>query len=209
MMKNIYVIVVAGGSSSRMDGINKLLITIDGVALIEKTVSRFLIDDISGIIVVSSDKNVIEKVQSFEKVMGIAPAGRSRSESVKNGLTLVPDGSFVMIHDGARPFVSDLTLNKCVSEALKGNSFVVGVYSTDTVKLVEDDDIVRTVDRSKVFLAHTPQGFLTDEIRKAYESGLEGTDDSYVMESFGIKVKAIEGNRDNIKITTKADLRYL
>ncbi len=208
-MKNIYVIVVAGGSSTRMDGINKLLIDVDGNTLIEKTVSKFLMDGISGIIVVSSDENVIDKVKSFDKVIGIAPAGGDRSESVKNGLEFVPNDSFVMVHDGARPFISDATLHKCLLEARKGNNFIVGTYSTDTVKIVEEGLVVKTVERSKVFLAHTPQGFLTDELKRAYESGISGTDDSYIIEMFGGSVKVIEGNRDNIKITTRDDLRYL
>ncbi len=208
-MRKIYVIVVAGGSSSRMDGIDKLLVDIAGMSVIEKTISSFLANDIYGIILVSSNEKIIEKAKLFEKVVGIAPAGDTRSESVKNGLRFVEDGSYVMIHDGARPFLSNDTLDKCIAEAKEGNAFVVGVYSKDTVKYVEDGYVSNTIDRSKVFLAHTPQGFLTDDIKKAYEMGYTGTDDSFVFESFGGKVKAIEGNATNIKITTREDLRYL
>ncbi len=208
-MKKIYVIIVAGGSSSRMKGLNKLLLDVSGKSLIETTVSRFMRDDIDGIFLVSSDENIIEKVKPYKKVMGIAPAGGERSESVINGLKLVPSDSFVMIHDGARPFVSDETIEKCIVEAKKGTSFVVGVYSNDTVKYVEDGVVKETIDRRNVFLAHTPQGFPVEELRAAYKAGLTGTDDAYVMERYGVKVKAVEGNRDNVKITTREDLRYL
>ena len=151
------------------------------------------------------------KRYNFKKVIAIIHGGATRSESVRNCLKLVdPSYGVVLIHDGARPFVGQHTIEACIRAARKFGASLAAVPEIDTVKIADAKSFVkRTVDRKKVFRAQTPQVFRWDVIMKAYGAGPKKrvTDDSSLAEDRGIKVKIVMGSYRNIKITTREDLK--
>ncbi|MEG0180994.1 MAG: 2-C-methyl-D-erythritol 4-phosphate cytidylyltransferase [Peptostreptococcaceae bacterium] len=213
------VIIVAAGKGSRMKSdINKQFLKLGDREVIAHTIGKFYknknIDEI--IIVVKEDeKEFVEKkiISKFGyKNIKIAIGGNERQDSVYNGLKQVrQDCKIVLIHDGARPFVNEETINNCIKYTKKYDSTVVGVPVKDTIKIVDEDNNVSvTPNRSKLWSIQTPQSFKYDLILKAHERAKEdnyyGTDDSMLMEYSGYIVKVIEGNYNNIKITTQEDL---
>ena len=213
------VVIVAAGSGSRMNmGINKQFIKLNNKEIIAYTIEKFYkhynIQDIVVVIkkeeVEFFNKEIIEKYK-FENIK-IAFGGNERQDSVYNGLkSLDSRCDIALIHDGARPFVSEETVNKSIQEAQNYKAVVVGVPVKDTIKVVNDNnDIVDTPDRSKLWSVQTPQTFDYNILLKSYEDAFKhnfyGTDDAMLVERIGYKVKIIEGSYNNIKITTQEDL---
>ena len=213
------VIIVAAGSGSRMNmGINKQFIKLKDKEIIVYTLEKFYkhknIDEI--VVVVKEEeaeffKNEIIDKYNFENIK-IAYGGKERQNSVYNGLKMLDDKcDIVLVHDGARPFISEKLIDSCIEEAKNHNAVVVGVPVKDTIKVInEDNDIVETPERSKLWAVQTPQTFNYDILVKSYEDAFEnefyGTDDAMLVERIGYKVKMIEGSYNNIKITTQEDL---
>ena len=213
------VIIVAAGSGSRMNmGINKQFIKLKDKEIIVYTLEKFYkhknIDEI--VVVVKEEeaeffKNEIIDKYNFENIK-IAYGGKERQNSVYNGLKMLDDKcDIVLVHDGARPFISKSLIDNCIEEAKNHNAVVVGVPVKDTIKVInEDNDIVDTPERSKLWAVQTPQTFNYDILVKSYEDAFEnefyGTDDAMLVERIGYKVKMIEGSYNNIKITTQEDL---
>ena len=213
------VIIVAAGSGSRMNmGINKQFIKLKDKEIIVYTLEKFYkhknIDEI--VVVVKEEeaeffKNEIIDKYNFENIK-IAYGGKERQNSVYNGLKMLDDKcDIVLVHDGARPFISENLIDNCIEEAKNHNAVVVGVPVKDTIKVInEDNDIVETPERSKLWAVQTPQTFNYDILVKSYEDAFEnefyGTDDAMLVERIGYKVKMIEGSYNNIKITTQEDL---
>ena len=146
--------------------------------------------------------------------VSFALAGETRQGSVMNGLAAVPDGfELVAIHDGARPLIQVESIEECLS-ALRGDTSLDGAICAarcvDTLKLVEDGDIVATPDRSFYWMAQTPQCFRASVIVSAHRAALRddyvGTDDASLVERLGGRVRCIESPRDNIKVTLPEDL---
>lgn len=213
----IPVIIVAAGSSTRMQGINKQFMPILGVPVIARTLMKFnLCADISKIIVVTSrdcicDMQLICEKYMINKLCDIVEGGSNRHESVMNGIARLDiTDTKVLIHDGARPFVETRTISEVVS-ALNGFDAALCVNKiNDTVKMVSADGIVQsTVDRSTLYAAQTPQGVDIKKYKDACDS-IENvdlfTDDASIMEASGFKVKAVVGSGKNIKITTPDDI---
>ena len=210
------VIIVAGGSGSRMNmNINKQFIKINEKEVIAHTIDKFYkneyIDEI--ILVVKEDEidyfkeNIIKKYGY--KNIKIALGGKERQDSVYNGLKIVDKNcDMVLVHDGARPFVSKEIIKKAVTETKKAR--VIGVRVKDTIKVVNNNEIISTPNRNTLWAIQTPQTFKYDLLKiaykKAYEENFYGTDDSSLVENLGEKVNIIEGSYENIKITTKEDL---
>lgn len=149
----------------------------------------------------------------LRKVAAVVVGGRTRAESVRNCLALL-DRSYgiVLIHDAARPFIDSATITASVRMAARYGGCIVAVPENDTIKEAGKDLVIRrTLDRSRIYRAQTPQVFRRDLIDKAY--GLLArkksvvTDDSSLVEMLGEKVRILEGSYCNIKITTKADLQ--
>ena len=205
----IYTIITSGGNSTRF-GSNKLLEKIGELSVIETTISKFL--DISDVIIIPSQKEVQEhilKSKLYSKKIIFAPAGETRQQSVYSGLQMCGDNGIVLIHDGARPFISKDVILKIINETKIHKASVAGIYAIDTIKEAEDGFIIKTLNRSKIFQAHTPQAFeagLIKKIHEKYKNDFNFTDDSSMAENFGIKVKIVEDLKSNIKITTKDDL---
>lgn len=213
----IPVIIVAAGSSTRMQGINKQFMNILGVPVIARTLMAFdSCPDISKIILVASKNHICDMQLLCEKYMvskvsDIVEGGSNRHESVMHGIAMLgSDDNAVLIHDGARPFVETKTISEVVL-ALKNFDAAVCVSKiNDTVKKVSEDGFVTsTVDRSMLYSAQTPQGVDVKKYKTACENTVDidlFTDDVSIMEAAGYKVKAIVCSNKNIKITTPDDI---
>ena len=213
------VVIVAAGSGSRMKmNINKQFIKLNDKEIIAHTIEKFYnhknIDEI--VVVIKEEegsyfKNGILNKYNFNNIK-IAFGGNERQDSVYNGLKALNENcEIVLIHDGARPFVSDQIINSCIEEAKNHNAVVVGVPVKDTIKVInENNDIVDTPERSNLWAVQTPQTFNYDILVKSYEDafkgGFYGTDDAMLVERIGYRVKMIEGSYNNIKITTPEDI---
>jgi 2-C-methyl-D-erythritol 4-phosphate cytidylyltransferase len=167
-------------------------------------------------IIVASERSCAGKFREmvkryrFRKVSGIVIGGKTRFESVKNCLAKIePLCDIVIVHDGARPFIDGACLSESVKLARKYGACIVGVWETDTVKLVNSSLVIKkTLDRARIFRAQTPQTFRRDVIKRAYElKGAAGiTDDAGLVERLGKQVRVLAGSYRNIKITTKEDI---
>ncbi len=213
----IPVIIVAAGSSSRMQGINKQFMPILGVPVIARTLMAFeKCADISKIIIVTAQDSVLDMQTVCEKYMitkltDIVVGGANRHQSVINGINALDKKDLqVLIHDGARPFVDAATISE-VAHALNAYDAALCVSKiNDTVKKVNaDGKVMATVDRSMLYSAQTPQGINVKEYLLACESVSDAdsfTDDVSIMEATGYNVKAIISSGKNIKITTPDDI---
>lgn len=213
------VVIVAAGTGSRMKmGINKQFIKLENKEIIAYTIEQFKnnenIDDIVVVIKEEEkeffDREIVEKYK-FDKIK-IAFGGKERQDSVYNGLKLLDERCrVVLIHDGARPFVSNEIIAKSIEEAKECKAVVVGVPVKDTIKVVDNNNnISQTPDRNTLWAVQTPQTFDYKILLKSYEDAFKerfyGTDDAMLVERIGYKVKMIEGSYNNIKITTQEDL---
>lgn len=213
------VVIVAAGTGSRMNmGINKQFIKLEGKEIIAYTIEKFYnnsnIEDI--VVVVKEDESEFFKKDILDKYnfknIKIAYGGKERQDSVYNGLKLLDEKcDVVLIHDGARPFVSDKIIDKSIEEAKEHKAIVVGVPVKDTIKVIDNDkNIVDTPNRSVLWAVQTPQTFdyniLIDAYKDAFKNKFYGTDDAMLVERIGYKVKMLEGSYNNIKITTQEDL---
>ena len=213
------VVIVAAGTGSRMNmGINKQFIKLEGKEIIAYTIEKFYnnsnIEDI--VVVVKEDESEFFKKEILDKYnfknVKIAYVGKERQDSVYNGLKLLDEKcDVVLIHDGARPFVSDKIIDKSIEEAKEHKAIVVGVPVKDTIKVIDNDkNIVDTPNRSVLWAVQTPQTFdyniLIDAYKDAFKNKFYGTDDAMLVERIGYKVKMLEGSYNNIKITTQEDL---
>ena len=210
-------IVVAAGSSRRMGGADKQLITINGMPILVHTLLQFSrATSIDEVFVVTKPENILtvsDMVWEFgiSKVSNIIPGGETRQDSVCCGLSYVENDRIVAIHDGARPFISVEKINELISAAYEHGAAAPGVVPKDTVKAVnQNDTIAQTIDRNTLRLIQTPQVFYADELKLAYEraktSGFIGTDDCSVAENSGINIRIVDGEYTNIKVTTPEDI---
>ncbi|HEX7504850.1 MAG TPA: 2-C-methyl-D-erythritol 4-phosphate cytidylyltransferase [Syntrophales bacterium] len=157
-------------------------------------------------------RNTILSPCNLNKVNGVIPGGKERQDSVRAGVeALDRDTDLVIIHDAVRPFISIELISQCIRAAREEGAVTVGVPVKDTVKEVAPDGrVLRTCDRSLMWLTQTPQAFRRDIIENAHHAavrdGFRGTDDTSLVERLGIAVRMIRGEYSNIKITTPDDL---
>lgn len=210
------VIIVAGGTGSRMQSNTpKQFIEVNGEAIIIRTIKIFLTFNPSIHIIISVHKDfqgyleeLLLKNNLNHNRIKIAFGGDTRFQSVKNGLALVEDeNAIVGIHDAARPFVSIQTIKKCFDTASEKGNATPCVLVTDTIRKV-NGDVNESADRTQFRIIQTPQCFLASKIKQAFkqEYKLIFTDDATVLEYSGEKINLVEGNIENIKITTQVDL---
>jgi 2-C-methyl-D-erythritol 4-phosphate cytidylyltransferase len=149
----------------------------------------------------------LQKKYSFDIPHTIVKGGKARFYSVRNGLNFVDVPGLVAIHDGVRPFVSIDTIKRCFQMAEKLGNAVPVISPTESMRLLTETGS-RPVNRLNVKIVQTPQVFNAEIIKKAYRQDYlpEFTDDASVLEKTGVKINLIEGNRENIKITTPEDL---
>ena len=210
-----YAIITAGGSGVRMDSpLPKQFLPLLGKPLLMHTIEVFFSYDpnIHIILVLPLSQisywDQICKEYNFTIPLQTTPGGPERFHSVKNGLKLLPDNAVVAIHDGVRPLVSEKTITETFYFAEKFGNAIPVVPVTESVRVVENA-FNKPMDRCTLRLVQTPQCFLAATIKKAYRVNYHEsfTDDASVLEKAGEKIFLCEGNRENIKITTPADLR--
>lgn len=208
-------LVVAAGTGTRMElGYNKMLYRLmNGKTILETTIDVFLHDPRCTQIVVTAndeDMHVYTELVSCGKVVFVK-GGKTRQDSVYNGLKAVKE-DYVLIHDGARPWVSMECLNRMIKVLPSAKACLLMVPAKDTVKQVEDDVVVQTIPRETLWLAQTPQAFETNLILKSYRMAkkqhIVATDDAQIVELCSdVKVKLVMGSYENIKVTTIDDVK--
>lgn len=212
-----YVIIVAGGKGLRMGSdIPKQFLPIGGKPVLMRTLERFrAYDDALQIILVLPEAQQAYWRElcgqyHFDVEYQLANGGQTRFHSVQNGLALVPDDAegVVGVHDGVRPFPSIEVIRNCYATAREKKAVIPVIPVVETVRHLEGDKSV-TVPRGDYRLVQTPQTFdiqlLKAANRQPYNDGF--TDDASVVESYGFEITLVEGNRENIKITTPYDLK--
>ena len=225
-------IVLAGGSGSRMNSeVAKQYLLLKGKEILYYSLKTFQDNkNISDIILVARPEdidycryNIVEKY-GFEKIRKICAGGKERYNSVYNGLCLVEELSkdieheVVLIHDGARPFVTHEMIDRSVSNMEFGSACTIGVPVKDTIKIVFEKDGEmfgkETPDRNTLYQIQTPQTFRYGLLRMSYERMMSSknyniTDDTMIVEQYGgMGCKVILGNYENLKITTPEDLDF-
>ena len=209
-----YVIIVAGGAGSRMRShVPKQFMLLGGIPVLMHTINTFykFSSKIQIIVVlpeaeITTWKTLCSKY-SFTVPHIIQEGGNSRFQSVKNGLEKIEGDGLVAIHDGVRPLVSQEVIKNSFETAAKEKSAVTAVIMKESIRFVEDKDS-KAMDRRNYRLIQTPQTFAVALLKKAYdvEESLVFTDDASVVEAAGCYITLIEGNYENIKITTPEDL---
>ena len=214
-------IILAAGSGTRMKaGQNKLFLELNGKVVLEYTVAAFQRSRAVDAIVIVAKAEDLERVQAmipqqlYDKIIAYTAGGKERQDSVLYGLrVLQAKGQYdkVMIHDGARPFVTDALLEDLLAQLMPGMGTIAGVPVKDTMKRVNAEGIVlETPVRSELWNIQTPQCFYTNEILSCYERALEegysGTDDASLAEKYGLSVRVVPAYYENIKLTTPEDL---
>ena len=222
MDRKIFLVAVAGGSGVRMGGATpKQFLPLKGKAVLERTIARF-VDAFPEISVVTVlPKEHIASWDAYCSARGFAvrqtmvPGGITRFHSVRAALEKVPDGAIVAIHDGVRPLVSVGLLRRMAEKMSSVRALIPVVPVTDTLKILDGslpEGLVTAADpdpvRSRYFAAQTPQMFLSEDIKAAYDGPFDPsfTDDASVARRNEIPLSYIEGERFNLKITTPEDL---
>ena len=220
-------IIAAGGLGKRIvedsatggeGNLPKQFLMLKGKPILAHTIDKFqrceLIDEI--ILVVPEDymgycSQAIADKYSFKKIKRIVCGGKERQDSVYLGLKACPKNtSTVAIHDGVRPLISPDKISESIKLCQKKKAVILAVPAKDTIKRVEGGSVTTTLDRKKLWLTQTPQVFeyrlILDAYEKAKEDDFVGTDDSVLVERQGHEVVILEGEYENIKITTAQDL---
>lgn len=212
-------IVAAAGKGSRMQAeLNKIFLEFCGTPVLAHTLSVLeRCKEIDEIIIVTSEcdllacKDITEEY-GISKVAAITVGGKERQDSVRNALKEVSEkAELILIHDAARPLLTEAVIQDVVDNVRTFGAAAPGVPCKNTLKLADSDGFIAdTPDRSLLYEIQTPQGFTRDVIFKAHENavqqGLSGTDDCFLAEQIGQRVKISKGDYRNIKITTPEDL---
>ena len=212
--QKVGAVIAAAGSSQRMDGVDKVFATLGRKPLLSHVVDTFQrCKSIDQIVVVLSQQNLqqgqqLVAEQGWSKVTDVCPGGERRQDSVVAGLDRLSNCGWVVIHDSARPLVSEDLIEQGLEAARETGAAVAAVPVTDTIKVAGDDQVVQgTPPRQNLWAVQTPQVFRFDIISEAYHQlRYEVSDDALAVERFGYKVKLYMGSYDNIKITTPDDL---
>ena len=224
-MEKITAIVLSAGKGSRMKSdIPKQYMSLNDKPVIYYSLKAFEDSSVSQIVLVTGkedvaycEKEIVQKYR-FKKVVAVVAGGAERYDSVYCGLLAAPDTDYVLIHDGARPMVDQKIINDSIECVKKAKACVVGMPSKDTIKISDEQNYaIDTPDRKTLWSIQTPQAFSYELICNAYsklykdiEQGKDIptiTDDAMVVEyATNQKVKLIEGNYENIKITTPEDI---
>lgn len=216
-MTNYHVIIPAAGKGTRMGRTyNKLLIELAQQTIIEHTVTIFQQDpSCKGIYLAiqPDDREQLTKLLArFDKVKKLVEGGRERQESIHkviDELDIAAD-DVVLVHDGARPFVTQSVIHTLADAIQTHGAAVIGVKAKDTIKVVHDQFVTETLERQYLWQVQTPQGATYGVLKQAYDmaqaEGIISTDDASLLEHAGQSVFMVEGNYDNIKVTTEEDL---
>ena len=215
-LKRCGAVIVAAGSASRMGGIDKVMAPLRGEPVILRTVRAFQETDAIREIVIVTREDLIMPVSDLcaglDKVKAVVVGGGSRQESVWLGLNALSKGmELAAIQDGARPLVTPALIDRTVRAAHSYGAAAPAIPVKDTIKVEKSGLIESTPDRSHLRAVQTPQVFDFDLLRgalqKARDDGAEVTDDCSAVERLGMKIRLVEGEERNLKVTTPLDLK--
>ena len=215
---NTSVVIVCAGNSTRMGGVNKILLPLGERLVIGVTMQAFQKCESIGEIIIVARESDIPAIREEADKAGITKlkecttGGATRQESVINGIRCISKGiQLVAIHDGARPLVKPEHIEKVIKDASVFGGATLGVPVKDTIKTVDGGLIIDTPPRSSLYITQTPQIFKRDlyfeGVDFALEHGLDFTDDCQLVEAIGGKVAMTVGDYTNIKITTPEDIK--
>ena len=215
-LKSCGAVIVAAGSASRMGGIDKVMAELGGEPMIRRTVRAFQNSDAITSIVIVTREDLIRPISALcrdmDKVVAVVAGGSSRQESVHLGLNALPKGTkLAAVHDGARPMISWEVIDRTVRAANTYGAAAPAIPVKDTIKVVQGGLVKETPDRATLQAVQTPQVFDFDPLRgalkKAETDGAQVTDDCSAVERLGMKIKIVEGDERNLKVTTPLDLK--
>jgi 2-C-methyl-D-erythritol 4-phosphate cytidylyltransferase/2-C-methyl-D-erythritol 2,4-cyclodiphosphate synthase len=217
-MSEIAVILVAAGDGARLGaGIPKALVKVGQLTLLEHALKNILeVKNLTQIVVASHEDRVSEFSAIAKAAVGdrvnisFTPGGTSRQGSIANALAVINDADIVLVHDAARCFTPTSVFDRVAAAVSESGFGVVPVLPVaDTIKEVEQDVVLGTVDRTMLRFAQTPQGFMFQELVAAYKSATaDFTDDASLLQSTGAVIRAVEGDARAFKITVPADIEY-
>ena len=217
----ISAVVPAGGRGVRMGSdVPKQFLTLGDIPLLVHALKIFESSSIISevVLVVPEDdcaycRDHIVPMYGLKKISQVVGGGRRRQDSVLNGIQATnPTSDIVVVHDAARPFVTERMIADVVETAQKHGAAIVAIPVRDTVKRVNVDGFVKeTLSREELWVAQTPQAFRRDILLRAHEQGatdgVDATDDAFLVERMGLSVSIIQGSPDNIKVTNPEDLQ--
>ena len=213
-MNRTSAIIVAAGEGQRYGG-TKQFALLKGKSVLVRCLEKFQahreVDHI--VLVLGKGQSGKEYQGRFPKISGIAEGGKNRQDSVHSGLSCVEgdQAGIVLVHDGARPLVGLDLIGRIIKTTREKGAVVPVLPVEDTIKCVEAKKILRTEDRTRLYRSQTPQGFsfslLKEAFARAFRDGFNGTDEAVLVERMGIDVYVIPGERRNIKITTREDMK--
>lgn len=215
-LKSCGAVIVAAGSASRMGGIDKVMAELGGEPMIRRTVRAFQNSDAITSIVIVTREDLIRPISALcrdmDKVVAVVAGGSSRQESVHLGLNALPKGTkLAAVHDGARPLISWEVIDRTVRAANTYGAAAPAIPVKDTIKVVQGGLVKETPDRASLQAVQTPQVFdfdlLRGALKKAETDGAQVTDDCSAVERLGMKIKIVEGDERNLKVTTPLDLK--
>ena len=210
-------VVLGAGNAQRM-GFDKMTMMLDGQPVLVRAISAFQQSPLVEEIVVVTKTERIEEVAdlcrqyNLTKVSAVVCGGKTRTESALAGvMALKKDSRLTAIHDGARPLVSQELIEACIRKAGIQYAAIPVVRSTDTLRGIDEKGALTGVyDRDKIVRVQTPQIFQTELVKgaltDAVQKGMTFTDDATAVERLGVKIQAVEGEEDNLKLTTPQDL---
>lgn len=209
-----YAIIVAGGTGSRMGGTTpKQFLLLHDKPVLYYTLRTFLsaYEDLQIILVLPEDhtdmgREIIDAWFDYSRIQ-VTGGGESRFHSVRNGLSLVSEDAIVFVHDGVRCLLTADLIHRCYEKALENGSAVPAIPVKDSVRMLTEDDN-EAVERRKLVLVQTPQTFHSKILLPAFEIDYKErfTDEATVVEAYGLKIKLVPGEENNIKITRPVDL---
>lgn len=217
VVRDVGVVIVAGGSGSRVgSGELKQFRWVAGKPALLHSVQAFMArPDVAIVVVVLPKAYAADPppwlFQCDVDRLLVSTGGTERHESVINGLEDLPESvSIAVVHDAARPLVTDDTIDRVIAEARKGHGAIAALPVVDTLKEVDADGrIVRTIDRTHLWRAQTPQAFPRDQLERAHiearRDRVSATDDAALLERIGLPVVVVQGSERGLKITTEAD----
>ena len=215
-LKRCGAVIVAAGSASRMEGIDKVMAPLGGEPMIVKTVRAFQNCEAIAEIIIVTRQDLVAPIQQLcremDKVRGVVTGGASRQESVWLGLNAFSGKiQLAAVHDGARPLISWELIDRTVRAANSYGAAAPAIPVKDTIKVERGGLVESTPDRSRLRAVQTPQVFDFDLLRgalqKAREDGAAVTDDCSAVEWLGMKIRLVEGEERNLKVTTPLDLK--
>ncbi|HET7712499.1 MAG TPA: 2-C-methyl-D-erythritol 4-phosphate cytidylyltransferase [Thermoanaerobaculia bacterium] len=208
----VAVIIPAAGTGSRFGGdIPKQFVSLSGKPILQHVLERFIVFDVERIVVAVADQLLSVVNQGSEERVRFVAGGQTRQQSVSRALSsLQEEYDVVAIHDAVRPLLSQRVFDAAVAAAVEHGAALPAVSLSDTIHAVENGLVVRTLDRSELVAAQTPQCFRLELLKKVMEQartdGADETDEAALFARYGHRVAVVPGDTFNIKITRPEDL---